>query len=83
MNTILLLSLSKTTMSILFKMLFFTIGYFNGRALFDWYLKHKKEKENGVIFTLKDYIVIGLIITGVFVLNTSIIVGSYFVFIAN
>ena len=83
MNTILLLSLSKTTMSILFKMLFFTIGYFNGRALFDWYLKHKEEKENGVIFTTKSYIVIGLIITGVFVLNISIIVGSYYLFIAN
>lgn len=83
MNTILLLSLSKTTMSILFKMLFFTIGYFNGRALFDWYLKHKEEKENGVIFTTKSYILIGLIVTAVFVLDMSIIVGSYYLFIAN
>lgn len=83
MNTILLLSLSKITISILFKMLFFTIGYFNGRALFDWYINHKKEIENGVIFTPKSYILIGLKVTGVFVLNISIIVGSYFVFIAN
>ena len=83
MGSLLILLVTKAKLSNVLFNIFMIMGIWTGRVMFDWYLKHKEEKENGVIFTLKDYIVIGLIITGVFVLNTSIILGSYFVFIAN
>lgn len=83
MGSLLILLVTKAKLSNVLFNIFMIMGIWTGRVMFDWYLKHKEEKENGVIFTLKDYIVIGLIITGVFVLNISIIAGSYFVFIAN
>lgn len=83
MGSLLILLAAKAKLSNVLFNIFMIMGIWTGRVMFDWYLKHKEEKENGVIFTTKSYILIGLRVTAVFVLNISIIVGSYFLFIAN